>query len=156
MAAPIRIRPHDPNPTLIQMVQWALQASIDRISLVRHPDVTRESGIFVCMLSKAAIREVGTICERAARTFDNEKWSEQTCWLKTEEPVYMAFDHIAKKWPSKRGFAWGNYELDILVNKGGKTGKGSLNVLVAAFVGTEFCAQLAPKLTQVRCITYLR
>jgi len=140
----------------MQMVQWALEASIDRISLVRQPDVTREAGIFVCMLSKAAIRQVGTVCEQAARAFDKDHWSEHTAWLKADEPVHAAFDYIAKKWPNQRGFAWGEYQMEILVNKGGKTGKGKINVLIAAFVGTEFCAQLAPKLTRVRCITYLR
>lgn len=142
------------NPTLQALSQLALQRGIDRLSLVRRPDASRQAGIFVLLLGNKAIAEVGTVIHRQLEGSPITVTGRHMLLLELHQPVYHCFDYLAS---IHQPFGFGAMELTVLVQSGrGRNGQGQLPALCCAIVGNDLCREMARHLTGIGCPTRLR
>jgi len=145
--------------TLNDLVQLATQRGTDRISLTRQADATREAAIFVMLLSKQSIRDIGPIAETFIRSHLPGEIHDpgHRLQLGVDQPISYVFD-----WLTAGGlnWSWGEHQLSLLVDTGTGRGRGltqgTMNVLLLALVGTAHCRIMAPQLTARRCPTAIR
>jgi hypothetical protein len=144
-------------PTIAALANLAFSRNLDRLSLVRRPDASRQAGLFVLLLSNTAIAQVGPLLERYVRQIQEhnpaEREGEHRHILSlVDAPVYMAFDWMAA---TQRNFSWGVFSLTLHVTQRQRSGFGQSQALMAAFVGTKLCRKIARDLTAVGCPTSL-
>lgn len=141
------------NPTLPLLAQMAINKGVDRLALVRRPDVSRQAGIWVIMISRMAVREVGSMirdyAERIQAANPPDRADHHHAFiLDPSQPVYCVFDMMFER---QRNFVWHQYQLLLRVRRGPRVGVTPVDVLSAAFVGTQLCHQVAKDLTRLGC-----